>query len=63
MQQASKIGRQFPTKLAHLNAIGQTLIPMDTNYNSLEYKDTHYRARRLAIGEMSKNFQIGTQIS
>lgn len=62
MHQAWQKGRTFPTKLAHLNAFGQKLIPMDTNLNSPEYKDTPYRTRRLAIGEISKEFQIGNQI-
>lgn len=59
MNQAWQKGMAFPTKLAHLNAFGQRLIPMDTNFNSPEYKDIPYRTRRLAIGEISKEFQIG----
>ena len=62
MHQATQLRIAFPTRLADLDAVGRRLIPMDSNFNSPEYKDTSYRTRRLSIGELSKEFQIGNQI-
>ena len=54
-----KLINNFPTKLIHLNQLGKKLIPMDKNVDSLEYTDSGYRQRRLAIGEMSQGYTIG----
>jgi hypothetical protein len=48
-----------PTKLCDLDIIGQKLISMDTNYDSIEYRDPIFRKRRLTIGEMAKWHKMG----
>ncbi len=50
---------KMPTRLYDLDRIGEKLIAMDTNYDSIEYRDPIFRKRRLTIGEIAKWHRMG----
>ena len=58
----SQVLRGIPTKLSHLDALGQKLIPQNINYDTPEYRDREYLQRRTMIAELSKLHKMGQPI-
>ena len=55
----------FPTKIEHLNGIGQDFITVGDGIEDIDhptFRDPEYRTRRLFIAEAAMGYKVGTPI-